>query len=99
MTFKIPSAMKDTDSSPHLAGRAAAFISISKPSLALVKACAVALALSACSGGGEVGNDDAVDPNTPVGVVCDGQCANANTFLTVDDVKKVMAQAIAEAQA
>jgi uncharacterized protein GlcG (DUF336 family) len=36
---------------------------------------------------------------TPAAVTCDGQCTNANSFLTVDDVKKVIAQAVAEAQA
>jgi uncharacterized protein GlcG (DUF336 family) len=72
---------------------------VSGRSLRLAGTCAAVLALASCSGGSNVGNDNAVDPTAPVSVTCDGQCANANTFLTVDDVKKVMAQAVAEAQA
>jgi len=58
------------------------------------------LALSACSGGSEVGNNQAfVDPATPAGVVCSGHCQDTPTFLTVADIKKIIAQAVAEAAA
>jgi uncharacterized protein GlcG (DUF336 family) len=58
---------------------------------------ALALALVAC-GGGSSGQSPpgAVDP-PPAG--CDGSCASAASFLSAADVERVLARAIAEAQA
>jgi len=107
MTFKTPSAMKGNEvksaegSHVEKSGMAAPNVwrRRSRNSLGLAGACAAVLVLAACSGGSEVGNRAGVDQTPPLAVVCDGQCTTANSFLTVDDVKKIMAQAIAEAQA
>ncbi|HOX70735.1 MAG TPA: heme-binding protein [Dokdonella sp.] len=58
--------------------------------------------LFACGGGSNTGSDVGTNPGTPAGngdSGCAGSCANANSFLTVDDIQKVIAQAVAEAQA
>lgn len=73
--------------------------SVTRKSLLLIKACALALTLAACSGGDSLTSDAGVDPTPPAAVVCDGSCTTADSFLTVQDVQKIMAQAIAEAQA
>lgn len=52
--------------------------------------------LSACGGGGSVGEAPGVAVDTPS---CNGSCASASTFLTTDDVQDILARAIAEAQA
>lgn len=58
---------------------------------------ACATLLAACGGGGGGGSPPgAVDPVTPS---CSGSCANATSFLSQADVERVIAQAIAEAQA
>lgn len=52
-----------------------------------------ALLLGGCGGGSRQGTPDAaVSPG------CDGSCASASTFLTVNDVERVLAQGIVEAQ-
>lgn len=54
--------------------------------------------LAACSGGGSpttVGASPSVDTNS---VECTGQCSSAQTFLTEDDVRTVIAQAVVQAQ-
>jgi uncharacterized protein GlcG (DUF336 family) len=53
-------------------------------------------ALSACGGGGNSGSSVGTDP-TPVG--CSGSCATAASVLTVDDVGRIIAQGVFEAQA
>jgi uncharacterized protein GlcG (DUF336 family) len=93
MIFKTPLAPK-AESARHVGmpgvGASNAWRNIvSARFLRLAGTCAAVLALAACSSGGDGSGGD----------VCDGNCANATTFLTVDDVKQVMAQAIAEAQA
>jgi uncharacterized protein GlcG (DUF336 family) len=58
--------------------------------------------LFACGGGSNTGSSDGTNPGPPAGngdSGCAGSCANANSFLTVEDVQKVIAQAVAEAQA
>lgn len=60
--------------------------------------CALALTLSACSGGDSTSSPPgSVDP--PAAGGCNGSCASATTFLTQADVERVIAQAVAEAQA
>src|SRR5262245_48223322 len=92
MTFKTPFALNGDDSKLR-AG------SIAIRSLKLIQTCALALTIVACSGGGSTTSRDGVDPTPAPVAVCNGSCANAGSFLTVADVQKVMAQAIAEAQA
>ena len=61
-----------------------------------------ALALAGCGGGSNSGNPDGTSPPPPQSTPdsgCTGSCANADSFLTQDDVRKVIAQAAAEAQA
>lgn len=58
--------------------------------------------LVACGGGGNSGSSVGTNPGPPAGngdSGCAGSCANASSFLTVDDIKKVIAQAASEAQA
>ena len=55
--------------------------------------------LAACGGGGSQTSDPGAGSLPVVASSCDGSCASAATFLTVADVEKVLAQAIAEAQA
>lgn len=62
----------------------------------------VALALGGCGGGSNSGNPDGTSPPPPQPTSdsgCTGSCANADSLLTQDDVRKVIAQAAAEAQA
>src|SRR5262249_24050356 len=55
-----------------------------------------ATVLSACSGGSSVTADIGTDPTTG----CTGNCVSApNSFMKVEDVQKVISQAVAEAQA
>jgi uncharacterized protein GlcG (DUF336 family) len=57
----------------------------------------ISLALTACGGGGSTASPPgAVDPTTPS---CTGSCASASSFLTQSEVERVIAQAVAEAQA
>jgi uncharacterized protein GlcG (DUF336 family) len=59
-------------------------------------ALAIAAALLAACGGGST----PVDPATPtLAQECSGSCAGAASFLSVSDVQRVLAQAVAEAQA
>jgi hypothetical protein len=56
---------------------------------------AAAALLAACGGG-----STPVDPATPtLAQECSGSCAGAASFLSVSDVQRVLAQAVAEAQA
>ncbi len=61
------------------------------------------LALAACSGGSNSGSvvGTSPPPNPPNNgdSGCYGQCGNAQSFLTEDDVRKVIAQGVAEARA
>lgn len=52
--------------------------------------------IAGCSGGA-----DAVNPagTAPQATECTGSCFNASTFLTVDDVQRIIAQGVAEARA
>lgn len=61
----------------------------------------VTLALGACSGGSNSGDDTGTAPPPPVSgnAGCTGSCVNADSFLTADDVRNVVAQAVAEANA
>ena len=65
-------------------------------------ALAIAATLVAgCSGSGNSGDPRGTAP-PPTGTAdsgCTGSCANANSFLSVADVQKAIAQAVAEAQA
>ncbi|MEO8803679.1 MAG: heme-binding protein [Rudaea sp.] len=61
-----------------------------------------ALAFAGCGGGSNSGSPDGTSPPPPQSTPdsgCTGSCANANSFLTQDDVSKVIAQAANEAQA
>jgi uncharacterized protein GlcG (DUF336 family) len=61
----------------------------------------VAAVVSGCSGSGNSGDPRGTAP-PPAGTAdsgCTGSCANANSFLTVADVQRVIAQAVNEAQA
>ena len=63
---------------------------------------AAALALSACGGGSNSGSSVGTSTPPPSGTPdsgCSGSCATASSFLTPDDVSKVIAQAAAEASA
>lgn len=62
------------------------------------------LALAACSGGSNSGSTVGTSPPTtnPPGSTdsgCSGNCGNAQSFLSEDDVRKVIAQGVAEARA
>ncbi|MEO8673655.1 MAG: heme-binding protein [Tahibacter sp.] len=61
----------------------------------------LSLALTACSGGSNsgssVGTSPPVNPG-PSDSGCNGSCATAQSFLTQDDVRKVIAQSVAEAR-
>ncbi len=62
-------------------------------------ATSLAVLLNACSGSGNSG--DPVGTAPPTGTPdsgCTGQCASATTFLSADDVRRVIAQAVNEAQ-
>jgi uncharacterized protein GlcG (DUF336 family) len=69
----------------------------------LNKKCSLTLALltsvifvASCSGGGSTSGNVGVDnPDAD----CDGSCVNANSFLTSAEVRRVIAQAVFEAQA
>lgn len=61
-----------------------------------------ALTLVGCGGGSNSGSADGTSPPPPQSTPdsgCTGSCANADSFLTQDDVSKVIAQAVNEAQA
>ncbi|MDC8012360.1 GlcG/HbpS family heme-binding protein [Tahibacter soli] len=67
-----------------------------------VLAACVGLALSACSGGSNSGSPVGTSPPPPQNTSdsgCSGFCGNADSFLTEDDVRKAIAQAVAEARA
>jgi len=67
-----------------------------------VLATALAVVLGACSGSSNTGDPvgTAPPPNPgPQDSGCTGSCNNANSFLTVADVNRVIAQAVAEATA
>jgi hypothetical protein len=61
----------------------------------------IALALTACGGSGNSGSNVGASPPPPTAgdSGCFGQCATAQSFLTVADIQKIIAQAVAEAQA
>lgn len=68
--------------------------------LAVAIACVIALA--GCSGGSNSSDVGTAPPPPNPGSSdsgCAGQCANASSFLTQDDVRRVIAQAVAEARA
>jgi len=56
----------------------------------------IAFIAAACGGGGSSTSSLGSDP-TPVG--CSGNCATASSSLTVEDVQRIIAQAVFEAQA
>lgn len=59
-----------------------------------------ALFLAACGGGGGGGGGEGASPDTDVdNTPCEGQCADAGSFLTVADVKTVLARGIHQARA
>lgn len=63
---------------------------------------ATTLTLAACSGGSNSTSSTGTSPPPPQTTPdsgCSGFCANANSFLTVEDVQKIIAQAVNEAQA
>ncbi len=59
--------------------------------------------LAACGGGsntvGDGGTSPGPDPGPGGDSGCTGSCANANSFLTPDDLRTIIAQAVAEASA
>ncbi len=62
----------------------------------------LAVILGGCSGSSNTGDTTGTAPPPPATSSdsgCSGSCANANSFLTVDDVNRVIAQAVAEASA
>ncbi len=63
-----------------------------------VLAATMALVVTACGGGNPMSSGVPSTPS-PSGAVCTGQCASAFTSLTQADVERVIAQAVAEAQA
>lgn len=70
--------------------------------LAGTLATAMAAALAGCSGGGNSGNPVGTAPPPTTSSSdsgCTGSCVSATSFLTQADVGKVIAQAVAEAQA
>ena len=98
MTFKTHTEMKD-EALSHSTQSVKAIRSWQPRSTGLIKACALALTLAACGGGGGGPSSAGVDPTPPVSSAeCTGQCTTDASFLTVQDVQKVMSQAIAEAQ-
>lgn len=70
---------------------------------ALSLAVALSLVLAGCSGGSNTLDSVGTSPPPPTPGTsdsgCAGQCANANSFLTADDVRKIIAQAVNEAKA
>lgn len=70
---------------------------------ALSLAVALGLVLAGCSGGSNTLDPVGTSPPPPTPGTsdsgCAGQCANANSFLTADDVRKIIAQAVNEAKA
>jgi uncharacterized protein GlcG (DUF336 family) len=63
---------------------------------------ATALTLAACSGGSNSTSTTGTSPPPPQSTPdsgCSGFCANADSFLTAQDVQKIIAQAVNEAQA
>jgi uncharacterized protein GlcG (DUF336 family) len=67
----------------------------------LTVAASLIAALAGCSGSGNsastIGTSPPPPPAPPAG--CSGSCASANSFLTADDVRRIIAQAVAEARA
>ncbi len=57
--------------------------------------CALALLIAACSGGDPVATTTGTDPTSG----CSGNCGASTTSLAIADVQRVIAQAVAEAQA
>jgi uncharacterized protein GlcG (DUF336 family) len=58
--------------------------------------------LVACGGGSNTGSDNGTAPGPGTGngdSGCTGSCATANSFLTEDDIRRIIAQAVNEAQA
>jgi uncharacterized protein GlcG (DUF336 family) len=56
--------------------------------------------VAACGGGGGGGSTAGSSPDTaPDNAPCEGQCATASSFLTEDDVRRVLAQAVHQAEA
>ena len=58
--------------------------------------------LAACGGGSNTGSDTGTSPGPGTGngdSGCTGSCASASSFLTEDDIRKIIAQAVNEAQA
>ncbi len=67
-----------------------------------VLATTLAFVLGGCSGSSNTGSDAGTSPPPAAGAGdsgCTGSCANANSFLTVDDVNLVISRAVAEAAA
>jgi uncharacterized protein GlcG (DUF336 family) len=65
-------------------------------------ALATTLALTGCGGGSNSMSSGGTSPPPPQSTPdsgCSGFCANASSFLTEDDIQKVIAQAVNEAQA
>ncbi|HEX7028316.1 MAG TPA: heme-binding protein [Gammaproteobacteria bacterium] len=54
------------------------------------------MSLAGCDAGGRSSSPDVSGASD---AVCDGGCANAQTFLTISDIETVIAQAVTEAQA
>ena len=58
--------------------------------------------LAACGGGSNTGSDAGTSPGPGTGTGdsgCSGSCATASSFLTEDDIRRIIAQAVNEAQA
>ena len=70
---------------------------------ALSLAVALSLALAGCSGGSNTLDPVGTSPPPPTPGTsdsgCAGQCATASSFLTPDDIRRIIAQAVAEAKA
>jgi uncharacterized protein GlcG (DUF336 family) len=65
-------------------------------------AAAIGLALAGCGGGSNTLDPDGTSPPPPQQTPdsgCSGFCANASSFLTADDVRQIIAQAVNEAKA
>jgi uncharacterized protein GlcG (DUF336 family) len=59
-----------------------------------------AIVLAACGGGGGGSSTAGSSPDrAPDNAPCEGQCATASSFLTEDDVRRVLAQAVHQAEA
>ncbi|MBX3693112.1 heme-binding protein [Dokdonella sp.] len=57
--------------------------------------------LAACGGGSNTASTDGTSPGPGTGSGdsgCSGSCANASSFLTEDDIRRIIAQAVNEAQ-